>query len=187
MIGRALLSAGLAAALFAAVGATAMADSGLASTTFSDVVGSSRLVVLADVTQRSDGGFDLEVERVLKGHAAATLRFPVTPSAAVQPGWKRAVVAFRDPSTLDSRAVTIAWHVAASGALDPERYQQHPGTPQTLAALLAWFGRLPATDALPASLAPAAADWRAAILVLAGLAGLAGASRRTRPGRRSHQ
>jgi hypothetical protein len=187
MIGRTLLSAALALALLAVVAATALADSGPSATTFSDVVGSSRLIVLADVTQRPDGGFDLKVERVLKGHAAATLRFAATPSPAVQPGWRRAVVAFTDPTTIDSRAVTIAWHVAASGALDPERYQQYPGTPQTLAALLAWFGRLPATDSLPATGAPTGADWRPAILVLAGLAGLAGALRLSRPSRHDSQ
>jgi hypothetical protein len=56
-------------------------------------------------------------------------------------------VAFTDPSQIDSRVPTYAWHVAAGGAVDPERYQQYPGTPQTLSAWIAWFDHLPATDA----------------------------------------
>ena len=179
MIRRTVLSAAAVVALLAPAAAPAAADSGPSSTTFADIVAASRLVVLADITQRRDGGLDLEVERVLKGHAAATLRFPETPQAAVQPGWGRAVVAFSDPTEIDFRAPTFAWHVEASGALDPERYQQYPGTPQTLAALLAWFG-LPATDTRPAAEPPESPDWRPPILALAGLASLAWALRHSR-------
>jgi hypothetical protein len=73
-----------------------------------------------------------------------------------------------------ARGVTFAWHVSASGALDPERLEQFPGTPQTLDAMLAWFGSLPATDALPAVGDAPAPDWRLALLALAGLAAFAG-------------
>jgi hypothetical protein len=91
------------------------------------------------------------------------------------------VVAFTDPTELDSRAPTIAWHVTAAGVVDPERYQQYPGTPQTLAALLSWFDRLPETDTPAAAGTPQPADWRLGILALAGIAALAGAVRHTRP------
>jgi hypothetical protein len=180
MVRRTLLSAALAAVLLAPAAASAAADSGPSPATFADVVASSRLIVLADVVRRPDGGIDLEVERVVKGHpSSTTLRFPPTPQAAIQPGWGRVVVAFSDPAEIDFRAPTIAWHVDASGALDPERYQQRPGTPQTLAALLAWFG-LPATDAPSAARPPAGPGWRPAVLALAGVASLAWALRHGR-------
>jgi hypothetical protein len=168
MIRAALFSALLAASILAA---PAAADS-----SFAGAVSGCPLIVLARVTVRSDGGITLHVDQVLKGHAGETLRFPVSASA-VEPGWARAVVAFEDPSTI-AGGVTFAWHVTASGALDPERREQFPGTPQTLEAMLAWFGRLPATDALPAAGDAQAADWRLALLGLAGgLAVLAGAVR----------
>jgi hypothetical protein len=169
MIRAALFSALLAASMLAA---PAAADS-----SFAGAVSGCPLIVLAWVTVRSDGGITLHVEQVLKGHAGETLRFPASTSA-VEPGWARAVVAFEDPSTI-ARGVTFAWHVSASGALDPERLEQFPGTPQTLDAMLAWFGRMPATDAaLPAAGDAPAADWRLALLGLAGgLAALAGAVR----------
>lgn len=182
MFRRTLLSAVAAVALLAPAAAPIAANSGPSSTTFADIVASSRLIVLADITERRDGGLDLSVERVLKGRAATVLHFPETAQAAVQPGWKRAVVAFSDPKEIDFRAPTIAWHVAGSGALDPERYQQYPGTPQTLAALLAWFG-LPATDTPPAARPEGGLDWRPVVLALAGLASLAWALRYSRPSR----
>ena len=163
----ALFSALLAASILAATAAPAAADS-----SFAGAVSGCPLIVLAGVAVRSGGGITLHVEQVLKGHAGETLRFPPSTSA-VEPGWARAVVAFTDPSTI-ARGVTFAWHVTASGALDPERREQFPGTPQTLDAMLAWFGSLPATDALPAVGDAPAPDWRLALLALAGLAAFAG-------------
>jgi hypothetical protein len=168
MIRVALFSALLAASMLAA---PAAADS-----SFSSLIRGCPLVVLADVTVDADGGVVLHVEQVLKGHAGSVLRFPPS-SPAVEPGWARAVVAFFVPSTI-AGGVTHAWHVTASGAVDPERLAQFPGIPQTLDAMLAWFGRLPATDALPAAGDAPAADWRLALLGLAGgLAAIFGAVR----------
>jgi len=176
MIRAALFSVLLAASMLAATAAPAAADS-----SFAGVVDACPLIVLAGVAARSDGGITLHVEQVLKGHAGETLVFPPSTSA-VEPGWARAVVAFTDPSTI-ARGVTFAWHVGASGALDPERFEQFPGTPQTLDAMLAWFGRLPVTDAVPAAGDAPVPDWRLALLALAGLAALGGALRYRRPSR----
>ena len=171
MIRAALFSALLAASILAA---PAVADS-----SFAGAVSGCPLIVLARVAVRSDGGITLQVEQVLKGRAAESLRFPPSASA-VEPGWARAVVAFEDPSTI-AGGVTFAWHITASAALDPERREQFRGTPQTLDAMLAWFGRMPATDALPATGDAPAAAWRLALLGLAGgLAAFAGAVRYTR-------
>src|SRR6266550_1912309 len=106
MIRAAVFSVLLAASILAATATPAAADSSFAGAV------------------RSDGGITLHVEQVLKGHAVETLRFPPS-AAAVEPGWDRAVVAFTDPSTI-ARGVTFAWHVSASGALDPERLEQFP-------------------------------------------------------------
>lgn len=174
MIRAALLSALLAASILAA---PVSADS-----SFAGAVSGCPLIVLARVAVGPDGGITLHVEQVLKGHAGETLRFPAD-STAVERGWARAVVAFQDPSTI-ADGVTFAWHVTASGALDPERREQFPGTPQTLEAMLAWFGRLPATDAaLPTAGGTPAADWRLALTALAG--GAAAGAVGTRRGRRS--
>jgi hypothetical protein len=171
-----LLSAMLAATLLAATAAPVAADS-----SFSSLIRGCPLVVLADVTVNADGGVVLHVEQVLKGHAGSVLRFPKS-SSAVEPGWARAVVAFFNPSTI-ARGVTFVWHVTASGAVDPERYAQFPGMPQTLAAMLAWFGEAPATDTQRAAGAIPGPDWRLALLALAGLAGFVGAVRYRRPSR----
>jgi hypothetical protein len=168
-----LLSAVLAAFALAVTAVPAAADS-----SFAGVVNGCPLIVLAEVAVRSDGGITLHVEQVLKGSAGDTLRFAPSISA-VDPTWVRAVVAFADPSTI-ARGVTFAWHVSASGALDPERLEQFPGTPQTLEALLAWFGRLPATDVVPAPGAGPVADWRLPLLALASVAAFAGALRHQR-------
>jgi hypothetical protein len=154
------LAAWLAAMLLLLTAAApATASSGPSTTTFADVIARSRLVVLAEVVRRSDGGITLNAERVLKGRAGRALRFAPTLQSAVQPGWARAVVAFTDPTEPDFRAPTIAWHVTAAGVVDPERYQQYPGTPQTLASMLAWFDRLPATDTVAAAGTPQPPDW----------------------------
>jgi hypothetical protein len=180
MIRATALAAWLAAMLLLTAAAPTTANSGPSTTTFADVVARSRLVVLADVVRRPAGGITLDVARVLKGRAGRVLRFAPTLQSAVQPGWARAVVAFTDPTTLDFRAQTIAWHVTAAGVVDPERYQQYPGTPQTLAAMLAWFDRLPATDTVAPAGAPQPPDWRLGVLALAGIAALVGAVRYTR-------
>jgi hypothetical protein len=49
--------------------------------------------------------------------------------------------------------------------------------------MLAWFGRLPVTDAVPAAGDAPVPDWRLALLALAGLAALGGALRYRRPSR----
>jgi len=131
---------GLLVLLFLLGARDVRADSGASAPPFSDVIAKAKLVVLATVTQRPDGGYTLDVERVLKGESGPQLVF--APSAVTVPleGWKRAVVAFADPGSLDSRAPTIAWHVAPDGTIDPEGYQRYPGLPPTLDALLQMFG-----------------------------------------------
>jgi hypothetical protein len=62
------------------------------------------------------------------------------------------VIAFHDPITIDFRAPTIAWHVADDGAIDPEGFQQLPGLPPTLDAMVAAFGQ-DATEPAVASVA----------------------------------
>ncbi len=119
MIRATALAAWLAAMLLLTAAAPTTANSGPSTTTFADVVARSRLVVLADVVRRPAGGITLDVARVLKGRAGRVLRFAPTLQSAVQPGWARAVVAFTDPTTLDFRAQTIAWHVTAAGVVDP--------------------------------------------------------------------
>ncbi len=176
MLRATLFSVLMAATLLAATAAPAAADS-----SFSSLIRGCPLVVLADVTVEADGAVVLHVEQVLKGHAASVLRFPHSASA-VEPRWTRAVVAFFDASTI-ARGVTYVWHVTASGAVDPERLAQVYGIPQTLAAMLAWFGVPPATDTERATAAVPAADWRLPLLALAGLAGFAWALRYSRPSR----
>lgn len=136
----------------AAVGPVA-ADSGPAAQTFTAIVNQAKLIVVARVDIRPDGGVTLDVERVLKGTAGARLLFQPTDIAPPLEGWKRAVVAFTDPATIDFRAPTIAWHVADDGTIDPEGFQQHPGLPRTLDAMLLAFGQ----DGIESASAPVAA------------------------------
>jgi hypothetical protein len=168
MIRTAFCSALFAASLLAALAAPVAADS-----SFAGVVRDCPLIVLARVAVRSDGAVTLRVEQVLKGHAAAHLPFPPS-TPAVQPGWTRAVVAFTDTSTI-ARGVTFAWHVSASGAVDPERLDQFPGIPQTLDAMLAWFHGLPATDALATAGDTPKQDPRLAVVAAVAVVAFAGA------------
>lgn len=135
--------------------ATGVAAPGIANTpphtTFADVVARSELVVLVTVHHQRGHGYTLDVEEVLKGHAAGELRFPSVDIGSPIDDWPRAVIAFSDPSVLDFRAPTIAWHVAPDGTIDPERYQQYPGVPQTLDAMLAWFEATASPDTRSAS------------------------------------
>ncbi len=119
---------------------TALADSRPSQETFDQLVERSSLIVVATIHRRSDGGLTLGVETVLKGTAATELSFPPTDIAPPIETWSRAVIAFSDASTIDFRAPTIAWHVAADGRIDPEGYQPFAGLPPTLDALLAAFG-----------------------------------------------
>ena len=137
-------------------------------TTFADIVAESKLIVLAEIHERADGGFTFTVEQVLKGRAGNQLAYP--PLAATPPfqGWTRAVIAFADPSTDDFRAPTIAWHVASDGTIDPERFQRYPGLPATLSAMLAYFA-LPATDMAASAHASGGGPDTLTIALLAGL------------------
>jgi hypothetical protein len=121
--------------------------------TFRSVIGEARLVVLVRIHHASSGRLVLDVERVLKGSARRRLTFQ--PGATDVPlyAWAQAVIAFRDPPSLDFRSPTIAWHVSAGGRIDPEHYQQYPGTPRTLRGFFAALD-LPATST--ASLDPEA-------------------------------
>lgn len=114
--------------------------------TFAQRVAEAKLIALVTVTGDSNTGFVLTVQQVLKGQAGAQLVYPgpqfVT---ALEPGWTEVVIAFDDPSTLDFRAGTTVWHVASDGRIDPEGYQQFPGLPPTLTAMLAYFAP-PATS-----------------------------------------
>jgi hypothetical protein len=136
----------------AAVGPVA-ADGGAPAPTFAQIVGKAKLVVVARIDIGPDGGVTLDVERVLKGTAVARLVFPPTDIAPPLDDWKRAIIAFTDPATIDFRAPTIAWHVADDGTVDPEGYQQYPGLPRTLDAMLVAFGQ----DAIESASAPVAA------------------------------
>ena len=115
-------------------------------TTFADIVGGSKLVVLAAIVERPDGGFTFHVEQVLKGSAPPELVYPPLGPTPPLEGWSRAIIAFADPATDDFRAPTVAWHVTSDGTIDPEHYQRWPGLPLTLAAMLRYFN-LPSTDA----------------------------------------
>jgi hypothetical protein len=162
----------------AAVGPVA-ADSGASEQTFAQIVREAKLVVVARIDIGPDGGVTLDVERVLKGTAGARLVFPPTDIGPPLDDWKRAVVAFTDPATIDFRAPTIAWHVADDGTIDPEGFQQYPGLPRTLDAMLLAFGQ-DATEpasapgaALPSPPAPRPGDPPAALpVVIAGAAAI---------------
>jgi len=108
--------------------------------TFAQLVAAAKLVALVSVAGDSDTGFVLTVEQVLKGQAGPRLAYPgPQPITALEPGWSEVVIAFDDPTTLDFRAGTTVWHVGPDGRIDPEGYQQLPGLPPTLTALLAYF------------------------------------------------
>jgi hypothetical protein len=152
------------------------ADGGASAQTFAEIVNKAKLVVVARIDIGPDGGVTLDVERVLKGTAVARLVFPPTDIGPPLDGWKRAIVAFTDPATIDFRAPTIAWHVADDGTIDPEGFQQHPGLPRTLDAMLVAFGQdaiesASAPDgALPTPQAPQPDDPPALPVVIAGAA-----------------
>jgi hypothetical protein len=141
--------------------------------TFADVIAGSRLVVLARIHVRTDGGLRFRVERVLKGHAGRELSYPPLGPTPPVAGWSEAVIAFADPRTDDFRAPTIAWHVAQDGVIDPERFQRYPGLPATLDAMLRYFGA-PATNMWGATVGPVPPAGSLGGLFLVGLAGLAG-------------
>ena len=129
------------------------ADQGPSAQTFSEIVNQAKLIVVAMIDMGPDGGVTLHVERVLKGTAVARLVFPPTDIGPPLDDWKRAVVAFTDPATIDFRAPTIAWHVADDGTIDPEGFQQYPGLPRKLDSMLAAFGQ----DAIESASEPVAA------------------------------
>ena len=130
--------------------ATALAASSQSPRTFAEVVAGMQLIVVADVDGSPEAGVTYTVETVLKGSGPPELQFAAPDlQSAVQPGWTRVVIAFSNPTTDDFRAPTIAWHVAADGAIDPEGYQQYVGLPGTLPAMLSFFG-------LPSSTGPSA-------------------------------
>jgi hypothetical protein len=169
---------GLSLGLLLAMTGPASADSGPQPRVFVNVVRASRLIVLVTIHHRSDGGYTFDVERVLKGSAGAQLVFAPTLQAAVDPGWARAVIAFSDPTQLDFRTPTIAWHVAPDGRIDPEGYQQFIGLPPTLDAMIRYFDTLGMSDKGPMTPAPPPASmWPLAALVgtVVGLGLLAGA------------
>ena len=155
--------------------APTLAASTPSRTTFADVIAGSRLVVLAQIHVRTDGGLLFTVERVLKGDATARqLSYPPLGAAPPIDHWSEAVIAFAHPETDDFRAPTIAWHVAANGTIDPEGFQQYPGLPATLAAMLRYFGA-PATDTSSgATMSSASSGRETASVFFVGLAGLAG-------------
>jgi hypothetical protein len=166
------LGGAVALALAAAIASShpAAADHGGQQQTFADIVDGSRLIVVARITIDRDGGVVLDVERVLKGEPIERLAFAPTDLGPPLEGWDRAMFAFTDPTTIDARAPTIAWHVADDGVLDPEGFQQAVGLPATLDAVVAAFGQdpiEPVAAALPAAappLAPSPADSAPAIL-----------------------
>lgn len=171
---------GLAIGILAAIALAGPANAATPSkTTFADVIARSKLVVYAQIIDRPDGGFTFEVIRRLKGASPAVLAYPPINTAAPMAGWERAIVAFATPANDDFRAPTIAWHVAANGAIDPEHYQQYPGLPLTLSAMLAYFGAPETSTA--AAVAPSsspASDELLLAVAFAGAAWLAFRSRR---------
>ena len=152
------------------------ADQGPSAQTFAQIVREAKLVVVARINIDLGGGVTLDVERVLKGTAVARLVFPPTDIGPPLDDWKRAIVAFTDPATIDFRAPTIAWHVADDGTIDPEGFQQHPGLPRTLDAMLLAFGQDAIESAsaldgtLPTPQAPRPDDPPALPVVIAGAA-----------------
>lgn len=155
---RALASVSAGIGLLLAFATATAAVSGTSDRSFAGIVRSSRLVILATVHQAADGGYSLDIERVFKGQASGRLTYPPSPTDALQPGWKQAVVAFSRPDTLDFRTPTIAWHVGEDGTIDPEGYGRVPGLPATLDAMIAYFADLPSSNAgQPSSSVPLSA------------------------------
>ncbi len=153
------------------------ADQGPSAQTFSEIVNQAKLIVVAMIDIGPDGGVTLDVERVLKGTPVARLVFPPTDIGPPLDDWKRAIVAFTNPTTIDFRAPTIAWHVADDGTIDPEGFQQYPGLPRTLEATLVAFGQdaiesasAPVGVLLPTPQAPRPEDPPALPVVIAGAA-----------------
>jgi hypothetical protein len=132
----------------------AAADHGTDALTFAEIVGQAKLVVVARISVGADGGVVLDVEHVLKGASPAHLAYDPAALAPPLEDWKRAVIAFHDPVTIDFRAPTTAWHVADDGAIDPEGFQQRPGLPATLDAMLVAFGQDPAESESEAATEP---------------------------------
>jgi hypothetical protein len=130
----------LAAATYAA--GPVAADHGGQRQTFAEIVDQAQVIVLARVSIGPAGGIVLDVERTLKGNPVGRLAFAPTDIAPLN-NWDRAIVAFTDPTTIDFRTPTIAWHVADDGTIDPEGFQQFPGLPTTLDAMLVAFGQDP--------------------------------------------
>ncbi len=146
----AVVGLGLAVALLLTVVPSVLAATP-SKDTFGSVTREATLVVLVRIHHRSTGALVLDVERVLKGSTRRRLRFQPGTTDVPLYTWTQALIAFRDPSSLDFRSPTIAWHVTADGGIDPEGYQQFPGTPRTLRGVFAAFD-LPATStALPVS------------------------------------
>jgi hypothetical protein len=156
------VAAAVALGVWIAVAGAARADTDTADDTFAGLVSRCRLIVLADVEHLGDGALVLDVTESFKGIVGAELRYTDEPQAAVQPEWTRAIVAFSDPSTLDFRAPTVAWHVVDDGTVDPEGWQQYAGVPPTLADWEATFGVGPggavASAAAPSPVAGTAGD-----------------------------
>ena len=121
--------------------------------TFGEVVHRSTLIVLVAVHPTATGGVVLDVERVLKGQAPYALTFADITLGPPIGDWAQAVIAFSDPSTIDFRAPTIAWHIAPDGRVDPEGYQPAADLPPTLDAMIAYFGA-PASGPVPSSTLP---------------------------------
>lgn len=139
-IGRIAIATVVAAVVSVAAGKPIRAVGPTAPETFADVVHRSALVVLVTIHPTLGGGVVLDVERVLKGQAPSTLSYADITLAPPIGGWARAVIAFKDPSTIDFRAPTTAWHIAPDGRVDPEGYQSAMGLPPTLDAMLVYFG-----------------------------------------------
>jgi hypothetical protein len=135
------IAAVVALAAAVAVVGPAAADHHPAPQTFADIVRDSQLIVVARIGFGPEGGVVLTVERVLKGAPTERLAYPPTAEAPPFDDWDRAVVAFKDPITIDFRAPTIAWHVADDGTIDPEGFQRFPGLPGTLEAMVVAFGQ----------------------------------------------
>jgi hypothetical protein len=126
--------------------ASSLADSNPAGERFADLINRSPVVVLASVTVRPDEGLMLHVERVLKGVSPHDMVFEPPTMAPVLDNGGRAVIAFRDLATIDSRAPTYAWIVATDGKIDPGGLQQYPGLPATLDAMLDFFNIAPGSS-----------------------------------------
>jgi hypothetical protein len=126
--------------------ASSLADTGDTHERFADTIAGTTVVVVASVTVRPDEGLVLRVEQVLKGISPHQLVFEPPTMAPVLDDGGRAVIAFRDLATIDSRAPTYAWIVAKDGTIDPGGLQPYPGLPTTLDAMLEFFNITPGTS-----------------------------------------